>query len=204
MADVFTGGDGDDTEIGSYDRMYGNGGDDILGSFKNVFVKIYGGDGEDQLTYFGPNMSRLKGDDGNDWLYGGAQYDWVIGGRGDDWLFGNLGNDWLVGNGGRNHFAFNTAPDSQDNKDEIDGFKPNKDFLHFNNDVYTAAGDEGKLPKDQFRLGAKAKDGNDIFGYNPKNGVVWYDLNANDPGGFTKVAVLDEGLLVTHINYRID
>ncbi|AVS98836.1 hypothetical protein C8236_08340, partial [Paracidovorax avenae] len=85
-AKLFTGGDGNDTIIGSNqaDTMRGGGGNDDL----------WGGAGNDTLL----------GEDGNDGLYGEA---------GDDVLDGGAGNDYMDGGAGANTYRFGRG-DGQD------------------------------------------------------------------------------------------
>ncbi|MCB1488027.1 MAG: hypothetical protein KDJ88_11290 [Bauldia sp.] len=214
------------SEYGSYLTMYGYGGDDTLGSDGVAvgFVKIYGGGDNDTLSYYGMGTAKLYGGKGNDWAGGGIYNDVIIGGKGrdtlvgdagddnlkggkgGDWMFGGLGNDWMKGGKGPDHYGFNTTPDSQTNMDMIVDFSVKQDMLHFNHYVYTSGwqGTTGELSKKFFKLGKGAKDGNDYFGYNPKNGIVWYDYNANDPGGQEAVAKMDAHLNLTFHHFMFD
>lgn len=217
--DIYEGNDLDNYASGSYIEMYGYGGADQLSSnrFESGFIKIYGGYGNDYLYYNGSGKAKIYGGDDDDYLYGGSQNDKVYGdkgddylvgydgndvlngGKGSDWLFGNYGNDKLKGGKGSDHFGFNTTPDSKTNFDKLPDYNPKKDYLHFNSSVYTS-GYEGSpnLKKAYFVKGAKPKDSNDYFGYNAKKGILWYDHNGSDPGGFEKVAKLDEGLQLSY------
>mgnify|MGYP000049699763 CR=1 FL=1 len=196
--DIYYGDDFPNNVANGFVEMYGYGGDDTLQSGGQVsgFVKIYGGTGNDNLYYYGPGTAKLKGDDGNDLLSGSGSNDKLIGGKGSDWLFGNFGNDILKGGKGPDHFGFNTMPDSKNNLDDIRDFEVKKDLLHFNLFYYDldGMGVPGKLNKSYFVIGKKPKDGNDFFGYDKKKGYIWYDSNANDPGGFNKVTEIDSGL----------
>ncbi|MEP0322236.1 calcium-binding protein [Bauldia litoralis] len=208
VADIYTGDGNVDIADGSYLRMYGYGAGDTLGSNAIAvgFVKIYGGNGADNLYYYGDGTAKLAGGKGGDWLYGGIHDDKLIGGKGGDWLFGGLGNDWLKGGKGPDHFGFNTIPDSKTNVDMIVDFEPKKDLLHFNSFVYTSGfdGTFGVIARANFNKGKGAEDSDDYFGYNPKNGKVWYDLNGNDPGGKETVAILEESLHIKYSHFHFD
>ena len=208
-ADIFQGEDDlNDVANGTYIKMYGYGGDDSLQSYANPsgFVKLYGGDGGDYLYYYGAGKGNLKGQDGNDTLNGWNGDDKLIGGKGSDWLFGGSGNDVLKGGKGSDHFGFNTTPNSKSNRDEIKDFDVKKDDLHFNLTVYDldGLGVPGTISKGYFIKGKKAKDGDDFFGYNKQKGYVWYDENANDPGGLTKVVDIDPGLKLKYHHFVLD
>ncbi|MCB1494470.1 MAG: hypothetical protein KDJ86_01685 [Bauldia sp.] len=228
VADIATyiGDEKDNNESGSYMTMYGYDGNDQLSSTLTAagFVKIYGGDDNDTLAYYGMGQVKQIGGNGNDWAAGGA-YDDVLnggngkdflqgfdgndklkGGKGGDWLFGGLGLDWMKGGKGKDHYGFNTTPDSKTNVDMIVDFNVKQDYLHFNHNVFMAGfdGTMGEIKKKYFALGKGPKDGNDYFGYNEKNGYVWTDQNGSDPGGFDKVAKLDAHLHLTFHNFMFD
>lgn len=202
MAADFEGTKYVDTEIdtlGIYRNMYGKGGDDQLAT-NSGFARLYGGPGDDALNYYGDGKSKLYGDKGDDLLYGGGQNDKFYGGGGDDWLFGADGKNVYNTGGGRDHIVFNSEPD--DKLDKAKDFSAKKDYLNFN-PFYFPVGLSGEtLDKSQYRKGGKAKDGDDNFGYNPNNGLVWFDENGNAPGGFHKVIKLDEDLHISHMNFQ--
>jgi Ca2+-binding RTX toxin-like protein len=207
MAEEFPGTAEDDVEVGSYQKMYGKAGDDSLTStLTDTMIEIYGGGGNDFLVYLGGSQSWLNGGAGNDSLVGGPQYDWLVGGKGNDWFFGRQGNDFIKTGPGRDHIGFNTQPNSNTNRDTVDDFDPDKDLFHFNLFVfdYTKDFSPGEIKAGNFRVGPKAKDGNDFFGHDRQKDVVWTDLNANDPGGFFKVADVDDGLSLTYLHFRLD
>lgn len=225
-ADIYYGDEFDNYGNGSYVEMYGYGGDDTLYSnrYETSFIKLYGGDGDDQLDYYGSGKAqiyggngddmiygryerdKLYGDKGNDALYGFYGNDILNGGKGSDWLFGEYGNDKLKGGKGSDHFGFNTMANSQTNFDKIKDFETKKDYVHFNHYVYTSGweGAPGQLNKMYFVKGAKPKDSDDYYGYNSKKGILWYDSNGSDPGGFTKVAKLEDGLHFSHKMIMLD
>ncbi len=104
-ADVFWGGNGDDT-------LYGYDGNDTMSGGNGVDTLI-GGNGND----------KLKGDAGNDTLKGDAGNDRLEGGAGFDKLYGGTGADTFVFRSKTD--ALTTAPDkifdfSRTQKDKID------------------------------------------------------------------------------------
>ena len=225
-ADIYEGNEFDNYESGSYIEMYGYGGADQLSSnrFEPGFIKIYGGDDNDYLYYNGAGKSQIYGgndndtifggyqrdkvygDKGDDWLYGFYSNDIVNGGKGNDWLFGEYGNDKLISGKGNDHFGFNTMANSQTNFDKVKDFDTKHDYVNFSHYVYTSGweGAPGQLNKMYFVKASKPKDSNDYYGYNSKKGILWYDANGNDPGGFVKVAKLDEGLNFSHKDVMLD
>ncbi|MCB1502219.1 MAG: hypothetical protein KDK07_20950 [Bauldia sp.] len=207
-ADIYYGDEFDNNKSNGFVEMYGYDGNDTLSSNAYIvgFVKIYGGNGDDNLYYSGLGTAKIKGDNGNDLLSGSGWNDKLIGGKGSDWLFGNLGNDSLKGGKGGDHFGFNTMPDSKNNLDNIKDFEVKKDFLHFNIFYYDLGGMAvpGKIKKGYFVVDKKARDADDFFGYNDKKGFIWYDSNANDPGGFNKVAEIDFGLNLKYKHFILD
>jgi Ca2+-binding RTX toxin-like protein len=64
------------------DKLYGNGGKDVLSSFGGV-DQLFGGDGNDTLNG-GTQNDRLNGGTGIDRLIGGKNNDQLTGGTGDD------------------------------------------------------------------------------------------------------------------------
>ena len=225
-ADIYEGDQYDNNWYGSYTQMYGYGGNDTLGSnrYESGFIKIYGGDGEDYLYYYGAGKSAIYGGNDNDSLYGYYQRDKLFGdkgddylvgydgndvlngGKGNDWLFGEYGNDKLIGGKGDDDFGFNTVPNSQTNFDKIKDFDTKHDYVHFNHFIYTNGweGFPGQLNKMYFVKAAKPQDSDDFYGYNSKKGILWYDYNGSDPGGFVKVAKLEEGLKFSHKDIMLD
>ena len=116
-----------DEKFGTYDEMYGQTGNDNLGSDKAGAVYIEGGDGNDNasvtnamsmgiLTAYGGEgndlllggdlgADQLFGDTGDDWLSAGDAVldvgaDYLDGGEGRDAVFGYGGNDTLYGGEG--------------------------------------------------------------------------------------------------------
>lgn len=137
----------------------------------------------------GNNLAnKFSGSDTSDILEGGG---------GNDTLSGGLGNDIMKGGSGKDVFVFNTAPNSSTNKDVID-FNVKDDTIWVENAIFTALKKTGTLKSSYFVLGAKAKDGNDYFGYDKKTGNFWYDPNGNKAGGLVVLADLGKNKLLTY------
>ena len=85
------------------------------------------------------------------------------------------------------------------NADHITDFKHNKDQLAFvGADFAVLLYKEGDLKAGMFRLGTKAKDGNDHILYNQKKGAVFFDDDGNGPDAKVKVAILDKHPALDH------
>jgi Ca2+-binding RTX toxin-like protein len=120
MSGTYIGDDGQDVENSSmgWTKLYGIGGDDVLGSQVNALALLDGGDGNDYLYTDrddGVTNADFYGGNGNDLIQGGASKfaDYVFGGAGDDiveqdpngpgspdYIEGGMGRDSLRGEGG--------------------------------------------------------------------------------------------------------
>jgi hypothetical protein len=108
---LLSGGDGNDTIIGSLrsETLVGGDGDDVLD----------GGAGNDQL-FGGKGNDTLIGGEGSDYLQGGDGDDFLWGGDGADYLDGGDGQDAFQGGPGRDRFRDHFDP----KKWVIDGYQP--------------------------------------------------------------------------------
>ncbi|BBK31705.1 hemolysin type calcium-binding protein [Stella humosa] len=108
---VLSGGQADDTLVGSdqadflsggdgRDLIIANGGDDIVAA-EGGNDTVLGGDGNDILA----------GGTGDDLLHGGKGDDLMLGGAGDDLLYGGKGNDTLQGNAGQDTLSGDSGDD---------------------------------------------------------------------------------------------
>ncbi|MCB1502530.1 MAG: hypothetical protein KDK07_22590 [Bauldia sp.] len=132
----------------------------------------------------------LDGAGGKDWLFGykgddilkgGENNDVLVGGKGKDLLAGGEGKDKLKGEGGRDQFAFGEM--GKKNADKLVDFKPGKELIGLDGDVFTGIGD--KLDKDEFEIGKTADDGNDRVIYDRTKGKLYWD--GDGKGGDDKV-----------------
>jgi RTX calcium-binding nonapeptide repeat (4 copies) len=93
--------DGDLSQPGGTDRLYGRGGADELFSAAGRDL-LSGGEGDDTLqsNLFNFRGVRALGGSGDDRIIGGRGHDLLRGGSGDDWLSGGRGDDVMSGNSG--------------------------------------------------------------------------------------------------------
>ena len=102
--DYVYGGAGNDTLIGSADRLSGGlsggDGDDLIVSGPTG-ADASGGDGNDRMIG-GDGFDVFSADDGNDRLEGGRNHDNLDGGGGDDYIDGGDGDDYIHGGSGNN------------------------------------------------------------------------------------------------------
>jgi hypothetical protein len=122
-----------------------------------------------------------------DVVNGTSGKDVLVGASGTDRLNGFSGNDTLTGGTGKDFFIFNSKlgsskTDRKVNFDKITDFSVKDDTVWLDNKVFKklGAGSEarpGKLNKNFFVVGDKAKDKNDYLVYNKKTGVLSYDAD---------------------------
>jgi Ca2+-binding RTX toxin-like protein len=96
-AALASGGDGDDTLIGSSadDTLQGDAGNDLLeGRGGNDELK---GGSENDTLKGESGADLLQGESGNDAMYGGDQNDTMLGGSGEDTVSGGFGDDSIDG-----------------------------------------------------------------------------------------------------------
>ena len=151
---------------------------------------------------------NLTGTTGNDVLKGGKYKDTFKGGAGHDKLWGGLGNDVLYGGTGKDVFVFDTKPHRKTNFDKVADFNVKDDTIWLDNKVFTKLGKgteakPGKLNKAFFTLGDKAKDKNDYLVFNPKTGVLYYDVDGSGSKAAVEIAVLKKGLKLTYADFLV-
>ncbi len=199
---------GDDRIVGTSltDNLFGLGGDDTMlgGAGADFMIGYQGGDrmdggrgndfllGDSQVSANEGTNDVLIGGAGNDTLVGDPGRDTLFGGSGKDFLSGSQGRDSLTGGRGADLFEF-AALSSSRTADRIADFRPGQDTLVLNAMEFTAI-DTGDLDPTFFRRGTRAEDGDDHFIWNRRAGTLIFDANADDPGGTTVIARLDEGL----------
>lgn len=172
-------------------------GDVILGEAGND--ELSGGAGADRLDG-GSGGDKLDGGSGADSLDGGAGGDRVVGGGGGDTLAGGAGRDQLTGDvpttghagkaavaksGGSDVFLF--AELGKTHFDRIMDFRPREDQIALDRDVFKGIG--ARLDKGEFKVGAKATDGNDRVIYDRENARLYFD---NDGKGGTGQKIFAE------------
>jgi len=145
----------------------------------------------------GAGADALNGLDGNDKLFG-------LGG--DDILNGGAGKDYLEGGTGKDTFVFD-APVKKGQFDQVGDFNSADDTLQFNlaalKSFKVKAGKKfvtadkmfkkGHMNKKFFKVGDKAKDGDDFIVYNKKNGVVYLDGDGKGQGKGIEILKLKPG-----------
>jgi Ca2+-binding RTX toxin-like protein len=136
-------------------------------------------------------------------LSGNNSQDNLTGGDGNDQLWGKAGNDVLFGGLGQDVFVFDTKLNSRTNKDKITDFSVADDSIWLDNKIFKKLGKKGsesspaKLNKKFFKVGDKAKDGNDYVLYNKNKGVLLYDEDGNGAKAAVTIATLDKKLKLT-------
>jgi Ca2+-binding RTX toxin-like protein len=148
------------------------------------------------------------GGSGNDTLGGGGGNDIINGGAGNDRLNGGVGNDLLNGGLGKDVFIFNTKLNKSSNVDTIKSFLVKDDAMWLDNAIFKKLGSgslskPGKLNKDFFSIGSKAKDKNDYIVYDKAKGALYYDADGSGKGAAIKFAQLDKNVKLTSLDFMI-
>jgi VCBS repeat-containing protein len=143
-----------------------------------------------------------------DILTGGAGKDVFKGGTGDDKLSGGADNDTLWGEKGKDVFVFDTAlgtssTDRKVNFDTIKDFSVRDDSIQLDNAIFKKLVKVGKLNKNYFTIGDKAKDKNDYIVYNNKTGVLSYDADGSGKGKAVEFAQLSRNLKMTEKDFFV-
>jgi Ca2+-binding RTX toxin-like protein len=151
------------------------------------------GSGAADIFVGGSNADSFRGFGGNDVLTGGA---------GNDLLFGGLGKDVLTGGIGRDIFVFDSTPNNKTNIDTLKDFSVRDDSIWLDNAIFKKIGSgsakkPGKLKKDFFALGSKAKDANDYLFYDIKKNALYYDSDGKGVKAAIQIAVLKKGVHLT-------
>jgi hypothetical protein len=114
-------------------------------------------------------------------LVGSDRDDQFVGTRFGDIINGGKGNDWLLGEKGKDQFVFGEV--GKKNADKLVDFKPGKDLIGLDGDVFTGIGH--KLGKGEFEIGKLADDGADRVIYDRVKGKLYWD--GDGKGGDDKV-----------------
>jgi Ca2+-binding RTX toxin-like protein len=193
--DYLGGGEGSDTAVYSDESNFVSvalGGPDtvnvliggVVTDQLNGIENVTGGSGNDELTGDGLNNNfvgnagddRLIGNDGNDRLLGGDGKDKLNGGKGNDEIAGGGGHDSIIGGKHSDTLVFDATLDRRTNVDKVKKFSPAKDTIELDDAVFAAL-ESGAVKGKNFRLGDKAKDGNDHVLYGADGGLRY------DPDG---------------------
>lgn len=199
--DSLYGGPGDDTMWGGEgnDGLFGGDGKDMLVGGSSTppptFTVVITQSGEDGSPYLFPFQQSSNGglvapdDPGADILNGG---------EGADTIRGQRGNDRLTGGPDKDKFVFET-PLGPANVDVIRDFAKG-DKIVLSNAVFRNIG--VKLDAGEFRIGAKANDGNDRILYNRNDGGgLSFDADGKGGKGAVLFAKVGEGLNLSHSDF---
>jgi beta-glucanase (GH16 family) len=147
-------------------------------------------------------------------LVGTSAKNTLAGQGGDDTINGKSNRDVLVGGAGSDTFVFDTKL-AKSNTDTIKDFNAKDDAIWLDKDLFKSnksfykslkkASEDNpiKLGKAFFVSGEKAKDGNDYLVYNKKSGILSYDKNGSEAGGFVEIARFSNKAAVSHLDIFI-
>ncbi|QRM29613.1 cadherin domain-containing protein [Microvirga sp. VF16] len=135
-------------------------------------------------------------------LTGNAKANILVGNAGKNQLNGGAGNDTLTGGAGKDEFVFTAKVDKKSwkaNLDKITDYKTKDDTILLDNAVFKKLGKgsltkKGKLNKDFFAAGSKAKDKNDYLVFDSKKKVLLYDADGSGKGAAYQIAAFDKKL----------
>ena len=221
--DDLSGGDGNDT-------LYGGAGNDVLkGDAGNDFLYGGFGDdafvvndfGDQVMEYYLQGYDRvfasvsfslggtarievlrttLQTSAGALNLTGNMYAQEIFGNAGPNELDGKFGIDTLTGSFGIDQFVFSTASGSN-NYDYITDFCVADDSIELDNAVFSGL-PRGQLVAGLFRSNytGDAQDASDRVVYNLANGYLYFDSDGSGATGRVRVAILDSGLSMTHLD----
>nr|WP_246408367.1 hypothetical protein [Microvirga lupini] len=207
--DMLSGGAGADTMVG------GGGDDTYLAETGDVIVEAIGGGTDTVLTDTSFSLAALSevenllareiGAATALTLTGNAKANILIGNAGKNQLNGGVSNDTLTGGAGKDDFVFTAKVDKKSwkaNLDRIADYKTKDDTILLDNAVFKKLGKgsltkKGKLNKDFFTVGSKAKDKNDYLIFDPKKKVLLYDADGSGKGAAYQIATFEKKLKLT-------
>ena len=160
---------------------------------------INGTDGADVLTSR-VEGSKVHGMKGKDILLGSDGRDKLHGDKGKDIISGGLDKDKMWGDGGKDWFVFDSALGGG-NKEIVKDFKPNKDMLFLDQDIFASIGN--KVNKGELEFGKKPHDGNDYLMYHQGKGKLWYDEDGNGSTHKVLVAKLKHHPDIDHHDFMV-
>jgi len=138
-------------------------------------------------------------------LTGNAKANTLVGNAGKNQLDGGMGNDTLTGGAGKDEFVFTAKADKKSwkaNLDQITDYKTKDDTILLDNAAFKKLGKgsmlkKGKLNKDFFTVGSKAKDKDDYLIFDPKKKVLLYDADGSGKGAAYQIVTFDKKLKLT-------
>jgi Ca2+-binding RTX toxin-like protein len=141
----------------------------LAANFQNVTAT-----GKASVTLIGNGLDNV--------IIGNSGKNTIRADAGDDKVNGGYGNDRLYGGGGQDAFIFNSklgtsSTDRKVNFDSIGDFSVKDDMIQLENAIFKKVGKVGRLKKDFFTIGDKAKDKNDYIIYDKKTGILAYDAD---------------------------
>ncbi|NIX76657.1 glycoside hydrolase family 113 [Microvirga terricola] len=162
----------------------------------------------DHLKASGSAALSLTGNALANQIVGNAGKNQLSGDAGNDTLNGGLGNDTLTGGAGKDIFVFDTKANKKTNFDKIADYVVKDDSIYLDNAVFRKLGKgaiskPGKLNKNFFTIGDKAKDKDDYLIYNNKTGILSYDADGSARGKAMEIAQLKKGLKMTATEFFV-
>jgi Ca2+-binding RTX toxin-like protein len=203
---VIDGGVGADTLMGGAgDDVYyvDNAGDIVIDGVgtNTIYTTITYASGQfvGQVVAIGSNALSLSGNDQANTLTGNAGANRLNGGKRNDLLFGGAGKDTFVFDSAIGTYRTNKFL----NLDRIQDFKVKEDKIHLDNAIFKKLGKAGKLKKDYFASGTKAKDKNDYLVYNKSKGILSYDADGSGKGKAVEIMKFDNKAKLAYTDFLV-
>jgi Ca2+-binding RTX toxin-like protein len=202
------------------DRMEGKGGNDtyfVDHSGDAVVETAKGGTADQVFAWFDHRLdnhvenltalgSKAK------LLVGNSLKNVVTGAAGANMIDGKSGNDVLSGGKGRDTFVFSSKlgtskTDRKVNFDSVKDFHVKDDTIGLSIEIFKKLVEPSKAPgkinKDFFTIGNKAKDTDDFIVYNKATGILSYDADGSGGKAAIEFAKLKAGLALTADDFRL-
>ncbi|MFZ2725911.1 MAG: FG-GAP-like repeat-containing protein [Methylococcaceae bacterium] len=146
------------------------------------------------------SVENLNGSVFNDVLTGNNINNVLYGNNGDDTLKGGGGNDLLKGGSGKDTFVLNMP--LANNLERILDFSVSDDSLQLSHTIFNQL-TAGSVDSSNFKIGTAAADTNDYLIYNPTNGALFYDADANGVNQAEPIAILGTDLTLINSNFMV-
>jgi len=146
------------------------------------------------------NVENLTAVGSKQSLTGNALNNKLLGSAGADHLSGLVGTDTLSGGAGADHFVYNAISEGGDH---ITDFGAN-DVIDLKGSAFGGL-KAGALNASMFRSAAAhlARDANDHFLFDTRNGQLWYDADGNKAGAAKLIVDLDTAFKMTALDIHI-